>query len=90
MPWYIYIILCSDKTLYTGITTDVLRRYQQHIDLLGAKYFRGRSPQQLVYVEQVVDRSVASQREYAIKRLKRIEKLALMTSEHNIVAQFLE
>lgn len=75
--WQVYIILCSDKTLYTGITTDVERRFAQHRDGTGAKYFRGRTPQKLVYLEPGHDRSSASQREAVIKKMPRAEKLKL-------------
>ncbi len=81
--WLVYIILCSDNTLYTGITNNIERRMQQHASQQGAKYFRGRNPQQLVYLEDGHDRSSASQREAAIKKLKRVDKEALTRSEAN-------
>lgn len=80
MNWCVYIILCSDESLYTGISNDVAKRYQQHENQQGAKYFRGRSPQQLVYVENGHDRSSASKRENAIKKLSRLQKLALIAT----------
>ena len=79
MNWYVYIILCSDNSLYTGITTDVERRFQQHADGIGAKYFRGRQPAQVVYQEGGHTRSTASKRELEIKTLTRAEKLALVS-----------
>lgn len=78
MQWFVYIILCSDESLYTGISNDVPRRYAQHIKQQGAKYFRGRHPLKLVYVESGHDRSSASKREHAIKKLSRTQKLALI------------
>lgn len=83
MTWSVYIIQCSDNTLYTGISNDVYARYRQHQLGQGAKYFRGRNPQQLVYVETAHDRSSASKREMAIKRLRRQQKLALIDSSLN-------
>lgn len=83
MPWFVYMIRCSDGSLYTGITNDVQRRFQQHTDGLGAKYFRGRQPEALVYVETGHDRSSASKRESAIKKLPRTEKLQLLASAMN-------
>jgi putative endonuclease len=83
MPWFVYMIRCSDGSLYTGITNDVQRRFQQHTDGLGAKYFRGRQPEALVYVETGHDRSSASKRESAIKKLPRTEKLRLLASAMN-------
>jgi putative endonuclease len=82
------MILCSDDSLYTGITNDVARRFNQHGDKQGAKYFRGRQPKQLVYVEAGHDRSSAGKREVAIKKLPRLEKLQLLGSENNKVGDF--
>ena len=78
LNWHVYIILCSDDTLYTGITTDIERRMRQHADGRGAKYFRGRQPKQLVYLEGGHDRSSASKRELFIKGMKRSEKNLLV------------
>jgi Predicted endonuclease containing a URI domain len=69
MNWQVYIILCADDSLYTGITVDVVRRFNQHRDKQGAKYFRGRPPKQLVYVETGHDRRSASKREIVIKKI---------------------
>ena len=81
--WYVYIILCSDTSLYTGISTDVDRRFTEHSNHKGAKYFRARSPKEIVYVENGHTRSTASQREVAIKNLSRQEKLSLIDSRSN-------
>jgi putative endonuclease len=83
MNWSVYIILCSDDSLYTGISTDIIRRYGQHSTQQGAKYFRGRLPKQLVYSEAGHSRSSASQRECAIKKLSRLQKLQLIASGRN-------
>jgi len=80
------MILCSDNSLYTGISNDVERRMLQHAGQRGAKYFRGRQPEQLVYLESGHDRSTASQREAAIKKLRRIDKEHLIQSEHNEIS----
>lgn len=77
--WYVYIVQCSDKSLYTGITVDVDRRVLEHnTSNKGAKYTRPRRPVQLVYSEAYEDRSSASKRESAIKKLSRAEKLTLL------------
>lgn len=77
--WYIYIIKCIDNTLYTGITTDIDRRILEHNSTgRGAKYTRSRQPVELVYLESCESRSIASKREYAIKKLKKKEKLFLI------------
>lgn len=83
MNWQVYIILCTDNSLYTGISNDVERRMLQHAALRGAKYFRGRKPRQLVYLESGHTRSSASKREALIKKLKRPEKQALIASAMN-------
>ena len=77
--WSVYIIFCSDSSLYTGITTDVNRRFQQHFTQKGAKYFRHCQPEHIVYLETGHSRSSASQREAAIKKLTRENKQKLLT-----------
>jgi len=83
MNWHVYIILCSDNTLYTGISNDVDRRVLQHASQRGAKYFRARRPKRLVYLESGHSRSTASRREAAIKKLQRPDKERLIDSECN-------
>jgi len=83
MNWSVYIILCTDDSLYTGISTDVSKRFTQHASQQGAKYFRGRQPKQLLYIESNHNRSSASQRECTIKKMTRIEKWQLVESECN-------
>lgn len=86
MAWFVYIIACSDDTLYTGITNDPNRRFGQHAGRRGAKYFYGRRPLDLVYLETGHDRRSAAQREYAIKKLPRPAKLRLIASNANQIA----
>jgi putative endonuclease len=86
MNWRVYIILCSDGTLYTGISSDPERRFAQHDGRRGARYFRGRCPVRLVYLEGGHDRGSASRREAAIKKLPRREKLKLLGSPLNQLA----
>jgi putative endonuclease len=82
--WLVYIIGCDDGRFYTGITTDVARRWREHAGLpQGAKFFRGRKPAQLLYVEDGHDRSSALRREAAIKRLPRKDKEILLTTALN-------
>ena len=83
MNWQVYIILCTDNSLYTGITCDIDRRFAQHGGRLGARYFRGRKPQQVVYLEGGHTRSTASKREAVIKKLPRTGKLTLIASGLN-------
>ena len=79
MGWYVYMIRASDGSLYTGITTDVQRRFKEHCSPdKGARFFRGRKPLEVVYTETHPDRSSALQRESAIKKLTRGEKIELI------------
>lgn len=80
MNWYLYILRCADDSLYTGITTDLLRRIQEHNTdkVRGAKSLRGRKPVTLVYTEKHINRSAASLREAAIKKMSREKKLELI------------
>ena len=72
------MIQCSDQSLYTGITTDVEKRFAQHKSKKGAKYFYGRIPEKIVFLEQGHNRSSASKREIEIKSFSRTKKIALI------------
>ena len=73
--WFIYLLRCSDTSLYTGITTNLSQRLHEHNHTdKGAKYTRGRRPVNLVYQEKLLSRSEASKREYQIKQMKKSEK----------------
>ena len=77
--YFVYILECADKTLYTGITTDLQRRIDEHnSSTLGSKYTRGRRPVKLVFSEEFSDRSAASKEEARIKKLNRAEKIGLI------------
>ncbi|WP_150046325.1 MULTISPECIES: GIY-YIG nuclease family protein [Methylomonas] len=76
--WSVYIVICSDGALYTGISTDVDRRFRQHASGKGAKFFRTRRPLRIAYIENGYDKSQASRRERAIKRLKSEQKRSLI------------
>lgn len=79
MSYFVYILECSDNSLYTGITTNIEKRLNEHnTSPKGAKYTKARRPVKLVYQEPAQDRSVASKREYAIKKLTRTKKLQLI------------
>ena len=75
--WVVYIVLCSDGSLYTGITTDIRRRLREHNTGKGAKYTRGRFPVTLEYSEIVKSRSAAMKTEARIKSLTKAEKAEL-------------
>ena len=76
--YFVYLLQCKDSSLYTGITTDVERRLQEHKEGKGAKYTRTHGAQKIVYTEKCKDRSEASKREIEIKKLSREKKLALI------------
>ena len=76
--WYLYILRCKDSTLYTGITTDVEKRFEAHQSGKGAKYTRGRGPLELVYRETCGTHSDALKRECAVKALSRLQKQDLI------------
>lgn len=78
--WYVYILRCSDRTYYTGITTDLLRRLAEHNAGRGAKYTHPRRPVVLVYSEPARSRSAAAKREYQIKQLSQLGKKSLINS----------
>ena len=80
--WLVYILRCADNSLYTGVTTDVQRRLNEHNGLMknGAKYTRNRQPVELVYQENANSRSQACKREAAIKNLSKSEKEQLLGS----------
>lgn len=75
--WYVYILECKDGSYYTGITTDVDKRFNAHSNGKGAKYTRGRGPLSLKYVEEHDSKSSALKREYSIKKLSKIKKKEL-------------
>ena len=77
--WFVYILQCADRTLYTGITTDLERRTREHNQgKAGAKYTKARRPVELIYSESAESRSEASSREARIKKLSREGKLQLI------------
>ncbi|MBE9608362.1 GIY-YIG nuclease family protein [Chitinilyticum piscinae] len=69
MTWFVYLIECTDGSIYTGITTSVWRRYAEHASGRGARYTRSHPPEKLLAVLCAANRSAASQLEYRIKQL---------------------
>lgn len=77
--WYVYILECADKTLYTGITVDLDRRIEEHnLSKKGAKYTRIRRPVKMVYFCIKKNKSEAAKEEYRIKKLSKEKKLELI------------
>jgi putative endonuclease len=74
----VYLLLCADGTVYTGIATDVRRRISEHESgAKGAKYLRGRGPLSLLYEREIGDRSLATRLEYLVKSLSSAEKTSV-------------
>lgn len=80
MAYFVYLIECEGGSIYTGITTDVKRRFEEHASKTGAKYTRAHKVKKLLYAEKYANRSKASKREAEIKSWKRGRKLALVKS----------
>jgi len=76
--YYVYILLCADKSLYTGITTDLERRLKDHREGNGSKYVRSRLPAKVVYSKEFENKSEALKREIEIKKMSRVEKIQLV------------
>lgn len=74
-----YLLECKDGSLYTGVTTDVARRFGEHAEGTASRYTRAHGAKAMRYVEPAPDRSTAQKREAHIKRMSRTQKLALMT-----------
>lgn len=84
--YYVYMLLCSDDSLYTGITPNLQRRMRQHMGLLkgGARYTALRPPKEIAAVWTAADRSAASKAEYAIKHLPPEKKRQLIADPHSL------
>ncbi|WP_244485832.1 GIY-YIG nuclease family protein [Escherichia coli] len=82
-PWFLYLIRTADNKLYTGITTDVERRYQQHQSGKGAKALRGKGELTLAFSAPVGDRSLALRAEYRVKQLTKRQKERLVCNQVN-------
>ena len=80
--WYLYVLRCADGALYTGISTDVERRLEEHTNSKrGARALRSRGPLQLVYSTGIGDRALASRAEYRVKSLNRLGKETLVREQ---------
>lgn len=86
-PWYVYIVKCSDDTLYTGVTLDIERRLKQHNNGTGANYTKRRRPVVLMVMFESPNQSEACKEEYRIKQLTRKEKLLLIDGNRNTSTQ---
>jgi putative endonuclease len=81
-PWFCYLLECADGSIYTGITTDLVRRVREHNAGTASRYTRGRTPVRLSYWEELSNRGEATRRELHLKALPREEKLALIAGKN--------
>jgi predicted GIY-YIG superfamily endonuclease len=81
--WFLYILQCSDRSLYTGIAKDLERRFKMHSEGKAARYTRTRRPLEMVYREACKTRTAALTREWAVKALPKAKKLALISTAHS-------
>lgn len=87
VDWFLYLVRCRRGTLYTGITTDVQRRFAEHQagGARAARYLRGKGPLQLVYTMSAGSKAQAAVLEYRVKRLSRTEKLRLIAGDESLL-----
>lgn len=84
MPWFLYLIECSDGSVYTGIATDVQARFDKHCSGMGARYTRSRKPVRLLASFELADRSSASRAEYRVKQLTAAQKWQLVSGARTL------
>src|SRR6266702_7981082 len=84
MPWFLYLIECSDGSVYTGIATDVQARFDKHCSGTGARYTRSRKPVRLLASFELADRSSASRAEYRVKQLAPAQKWELASGARTL------
>ena len=84
--WYLYLVRCNDGSLYTGISTDVQRRFEAHRRNRGARRLRGRGPLERVYSHPVGERGPALRLEHQVKRMSRADKERLIRGEAGMPA----
>jgi predicted GIY-YIG superfamily endonuclease len=77
--WYVYLLLCGDDSIYTGITNDLAKRLNAHKLGTGSKYTRSRGAKKILYSEEFKTKSLALKREAVIKKMRRAQKDALLT-----------
>ena len=76
--WIVYVIQCEDKSFYTGITTDIQRRFTEHLKRKGGRYTRSHRPEKVIYTENRLNRSEALKREDQIKGWSREKKIQIL------------
>lgn len=79
--YYLYLLICEDGSLYTGVTNNLAQRFQKHVSNKGSRYVRSRHPVAIIYSERFRSKSCVLKREAEIKKLPRARKLALINSQ---------
>lgn len=79
MSYFVYMLLCTDGSYYTGVAVDVKERFAKHVSGKGASYTRSHKPVKIVYTEELPDRGTALRREHELKKLSHSAKQALVT-----------
>lgn len=85
-PWHLYLVRCANGDLYTGISTDVERRFNEHTNNRGARRLKGKGPLQLAFSCEVGNRSQALRLEHRVKKLSKLEKEALVAGKRGLPA----
>lgn len=83
--YFVYLLRCADSTIYTGITTDVARRFEEHKRGVAAHYTRAHKPVKILYTEEYPSRGSALRREAEIKKWPRVKKLSLVRSAEGVL-----
>jgi putative endonuclease len=81
MSYFVYILLCSDRSFYTGSTNNVEKRFYDHVNGHGARYTKSHKPEKIIYQEEFSSKSDALKREAEIKRLTKADKKALVDNQ---------
>ena len=81
MSYFVYMLVCEDRSFYLGTTNDIVKRFIAHLSGKGASYTRSHKPIKIVYQEQLSDKSSALKREHALKQLTHAQKQALTSSQ---------
>jgi putative endonuclease len=84
MSYFVYLLECADKTIYTGITTDVARRFVEHKNKIGSHYTASHGARKIIYTEECASRSEALKREAEIKKWPRGKKVAFVKSKGSV------
>lgn len=83
--WFVYILLCKDKSLYTGSTNNIDRRFKDHLSGIGGRYTRSHKAEKLVYKEELANESEALKREAQLKKWSKAKKEALINLKSPLI-----